>query len=63
MEFILYFRSEDVPISTYLLFSFILDSEDNLAVTRDGIVHLSAVEANQTEFTTQLLFLLDEETS
>ena len=62
MELILYLRSEDVPVGTYLLLCLVLDSEYNLTVARDGIVHLATVEANQAEFTIQFLVLQEEET-
>ena len=38
------------------------NSKYYLTITRDGIVHLAAVEANQTEFSVQLFVLQEEET-
>ena len=61
MELIFYLRSENVPVCPYLLLSLVLDSKDNLSIARDGVMHLAAVEAYQTELTIQLFVLQEEE--
>ena len=48
MIFLLYVRSEDVPVGAYLFLLVERYGKDDDAVTRNGVVHLSAIELCQT---------------
>ena len=62
MELVFHLGGKDVPVSTNLLFGLVLYCKHNLSVTRDGIVHLSAVEACQEDAIFLFLHFHIEET-